>query len=270
MLALFAVYVGTARLGLTFDALAGVATTVWPPTGVAIAAICLGGRGRWPAIFLGGLRGQRGHGHPALDQRAHRDRQHRRGAAGARDPGAPALAARHGARARRVRAVGGRAGGDHGERQPGHASRSGWRASRINDGYGLFWMVWWVGDVLGALLIAPLIFVWARPWRPGSEPVRWLEGVVLAVLLTLVGLAVFHDLFPTQGRAAGARQLLDLAAADLGRGAVPPARRHAGVAAGVADRDLREPPPGTACSRAAPFTRRRRTSACFACSASWR
>ena len=52
MLALFALYVGTARLGLTFDALAGVATTVWPPTGVAIAAICLGGRGRWPAVFL--------------------------------------------------------------------------------------------------------------------------------------------------------------------------------------------------------------------------
>ena len=52
MLALFVVYVATARLGLTFDALAGVATTVWPPTGVAIAAICLGGRGRWPAVFL--------------------------------------------------------------------------------------------------------------------------------------------------------------------------------------------------------------------------
>src|SRR5260221_1168782 len=52
MAVLLAIYVATAKIGLRFDALAGVATTVWPPTGVAIAAICMRGRRVWPAIFL--------------------------------------------------------------------------------------------------------------------------------------------------------------------------------------------------------------------------
>src|SRR4051794_35357298 len=55
MAGLFGVYVLTAKLGLSFDALAGVATTVWPPTGIAIAALTIGGRRYWPAVFLGAL-----------------------------------------------------------------------------------------------------------------------------------------------------------------------------------------------------------------------
>src|SRR5689334_20036409 len=55
MVALFAAYVVTAKVGLSFDALAGVATTVWPPTGIAIAALTIGGRGLWPAVFLAAL-----------------------------------------------------------------------------------------------------------------------------------------------------------------------------------------------------------------------
>src|SRR5262245_42952153 len=48
----FVAYVATARLGLTFDALAGIATTVWPPTGIALAALVLRGTNLWPAIAL--------------------------------------------------------------------------------------------------------------------------------------------------------------------------------------------------------------------------
>ena len=195
MLGLFIVYVATARLGLTFDALAGVATTVWPPTGVAIAAICLGGRGRWPAVFLAAFAVNAATGIPhwtsaliaigntaealvareilvRLRWRRDMERVHDVFALSAAALAATTVSASLG-------------------------TIAVWLAHiPINDGYGLFWMVWWVGDVLGALLIAPLIFVWSRPWRPGREPVRWVEGVLLAVLLVLVGLAVFHDLFP--------------------------------------------------------------------------
>src|SRR3954447_23339673 len=184
MLALFALYVGTARLGLTFDALAGVATTVWPPTGVAIAAICLGGRGRWPAVFLAAFAVNAATGIPhwtsaliatgntaeallareilvRLRWRRDMERVHDVFALSAAALAATTVSASLG-------------------------TIAVWLARiPVNDGYGLFWMVWWVGDVLGALLIAPLIFVWARPWRPGSEPARWLEGLVLAVLLTV-------------------------------------------------------------------------------------
>src|SRR6185295_9113074 len=48
----FGAYVATARLGLSFDALAGIATTVWPPTGIALAALVLRGTHLWPAVAV--------------------------------------------------------------------------------------------------------------------------------------------------------------------------------------------------------------------------
>src|SRR5690242_1332113 len=49
---LFFVYVITAKIGLRFDAIAGFATLVWPPTGIAIACLLLCGLDLWPAVFL--------------------------------------------------------------------------------------------------------------------------------------------------------------------------------------------------------------------------
>ena len=51
LLSLFAAYLVTARLGLSFDALGGIATTVWPPTGIALAALVMGGLELWPAVI---------------------------------------------------------------------------------------------------------------------------------------------------------------------------------------------------------------------------
>src|SRR3954466_16126032 len=48
----FVAYVAAARFGLSFDALAGIATTVWPPTGIALAALVLRGAHLWPAVTL--------------------------------------------------------------------------------------------------------------------------------------------------------------------------------------------------------------------------
>ncbi len=53
LLLLFLVYFTTARLGLKINAVSGFATLVWPPTGIALAAIFLSGRKYWPAIFAG-------------------------------------------------------------------------------------------------------------------------------------------------------------------------------------------------------------------------
>ncbi len=65
---------------------------------------------------------------------------------------------------------------------------------RTADGYAAFWAVWWVGDSLGDLLIAPVLFAWASTSRLSRRPFRWLEGTVLAVLLALVSATVFrHD-----------------------------------------------------------------------------
>ena len=50
---LFVAYFVTARLGLLMDAVAGFATLVWPPTGIALAALVLFGARLWPGVLVG-------------------------------------------------------------------------------------------------------------------------------------------------------------------------------------------------------------------------
>src|SRR5438445_1686949 len=52
---LFIAYFATARLGLLMDAVAGFATLVWPPTGIALSALLLFGTRLWPGILAGRL-----------------------------------------------------------------------------------------------------------------------------------------------------------------------------------------------------------------------
>jgi integral membrane sensor domain MASE1 len=49
------------------------------------------------------------------------------------------------------------------------------------------WSVWWTGDAMGVLVVAPLLLV-ARHWRwPRSmRPYRWIEGTALLVGTTVV------------------------------------------------------------------------------------
>src|SRR5688572_9207528 len=46
-------YTAAGKLGLALAFVNASATAVWPPTGIAIAAILLGGLRAWPGIFLG-------------------------------------------------------------------------------------------------------------------------------------------------------------------------------------------------------------------------
>lgn len=50
---LFVAYVATAKLGLALDPVNGFATLVWPPTGIALAVLVRKGVGLWPAVTLG-------------------------------------------------------------------------------------------------------------------------------------------------------------------------------------------------------------------------
>lgn len=52
---LFAVYVATAKFGLTFNTVSGFASLVWLSTGIAFAALVLYGTWLWPAVALGAL-----------------------------------------------------------------------------------------------------------------------------------------------------------------------------------------------------------------------
>src|SRR5262245_51304954 len=50
---LVVLYVATAKVGLSLHAVGGFATAVWPPTGLALVALVLGGYRVWPGIALG-------------------------------------------------------------------------------------------------------------------------------------------------------------------------------------------------------------------------
>jgi signal transduction histidine kinase/integral membrane sensor domain MASE1/CheY-like chemotaxis protein len=56
------------------------------------------------------------------------------------------------------------------------------------------WLTWWSGDAVGALMATPLILSWIeRPverWRA----MRWLEFVMLIVLMTLLSFTIYTDL----------------------------------------------------------------------------
>src|SRR5207248_272782 len=52
-LAIAALYVIAAKFGFTMAFTAEQVTLVWPPTGLALAAILLLGNGVWPGIFVG-------------------------------------------------------------------------------------------------------------------------------------------------------------------------------------------------------------------------
>ena len=190
----FAAYVATARIGLSFDALAGIATTVWPPTGIALAALVLRGTHLWPAVALAALAVNLTTGIPiwgaaiiatgntlealvgaVLLQRFSFDRRLAR----VRDilllVGVAAffstlISATFGVAAAALASL------------------------KRAESYPVFWAVWWVGDAMGDLLIAPLICVWALPWRLSRRPFRWLEAGLLGVAITLVSMMVFRRL----------------------------------------------------------------------------
>ena len=52
-LALALVYFASAKLGLELAFSNESVTAIWPPTGIALAALVLGGRGLWPGVLLG-------------------------------------------------------------------------------------------------------------------------------------------------------------------------------------------------------------------------
>ena len=185
------VYFVVGKLALKLAFLHASASPVWPPTGIALAALLLLGYRVWPAIFIGAL------------------------AVNAMTLGSIATSLGI-ATGNTVEALCGAwlvnyfAGGLHVFDRPqnvfkfaGAAILStvvsptfgltslalGGFADWIN--YGTIWMTWWLGDFAGALVVAPLILLWST-----APPRRWtrrdaVEVGVLLFLLFAVTEAVF-------------------------------------------------------------------------------
>jgi integral membrane sensor domain MASE1 len=61
-----AIYVASGKLGLDLAFATSSVTAIWPPTGIALTALLLGGYRMWPAVALGALATNLGTGIPAI------------------------------------------------------------------------------------------------------------------------------------------------------------------------------------------------------------
>ena len=201
--ALAGTYVAAAKLGIELSVAQGVITPVWAPTGIALAGLLLFGRNRWPAVAAGALIANATSGASLLDAAGISVGNTLEAVVGAtlllradirpaldrvRDVFAlvvlgalvsPVLAASNGV---------------------GVLSLSG----EVHDA-GTSWLLWWIGDGMGALIVTPLLLIATTcPWRDFPRPAQRLEAAVIGAAIAGVSATVFfgggwrypHVIFP--------------------------------------------------------------------------
>ena len=192
--ALTVAYFAAGRLGLSLAVVNASTSAVWPPTGIAVAALLLAGMGVWPAIAAGAFLVNLTTSGVVLSSVAI--------AAGNTLEGVAAAALV-------TRFARGRAAFDH----PADLFRfvlaaivatalaaSVGTASLVAAGLapspeaGSIWLTWWLGDALGTMLVAPLVMLWAREPRIAWPPRQALEAGGLLASVLIVSIGVFSGL----------------------------------------------------------------------------
>ncbi len=199
--ALVAVYFITARLGLHMDAVSCFATTVWPPTGISLVALSVLGYRFWPGIALGAVLVNASAGAPLLTACGMATGNTIEAVLGtyllqrfAGSRGSPD----------RIRGVVGFVFLVAGLSTTVSATigvTSGWLGGVIPAAaVRKAWLTWWLGDAMGDLILAPLLFVWVERPRIALSPWRCAEAGALLASLVMVSLLVFGTVF-TSGQA---------------------------------------------------------------------
>jgi integral membrane sensor domain MASE1 len=185
------IYVSTAKLGLSLDAVSGFATAVWPPTGLALAALILGGFHLWPGVALGAFLVNLSAGAPLLVAGGMAVGNTLEALVGTwllhRVVGfQPALD-----RLRDVFGLVVLAGLLSTLLSATLGVTSGWLGGVIpSAAFGEAWWTWWLGDLMGDLVVAPLLLMWNGRMRLSSPRIAEagaLLGAIVAVSLLLFG-----------------------------------------------------------------------------------
>jgi integral membrane sensor domain MASE1 len=191
ILILAAAYYGAAKLGLTLAFANRSITAVWPPTGIALAALLLWGYRYWPGVAIGALFANGWTGIPIESVlgitlgntlEALVGAYLLRGVLGfrtslrrLRDVMALLLAALVSTLVAATIGV--------------WSLRLGGALS--TDDLGSAWRVWWLGDATGDLLAAPFVLLFVGHLRDVRWARQWPEAVVLALALVGLSLVVF-------------------------------------------------------------------------------
>ncbi|MGE5179457.1 MAG: MASE1 domain-containing protein [Bacteroidota bacterium] len=184
-------YYASGRVGLGLAFLNQSATAVWPPAGIALAAFLLYGYEMWPAVLVAaflvnaatsgfGLASAAiavGNTLEALAG-AWLVRRFAGGVAAFDRPRGILVYAASAALATTVSPL------------VGVTALAAARAMPWHD-YGPIWLTWWLGDVSGALVVAPFLVLWSRRRRISWSARRVGEAGALFACLVLVGSLVF-------------------------------------------------------------------------------
>jgi signal transduction histidine kinase len=197
-LALAVIYVATAKLGLKMDAVSGFATLVWPPTGIALAALVAFGSRLWPGVALGALVANvwTGASIPvALGIACGNTLEALLGSWAVRRFGGAGHRSLDGLRAVAVLLVLAAALSTMVSASIGVASLFAGGVVRSWPHVAETWRAWWLGDVMGDLVVAPLLLLLLRPQPPsvGYRPWRAAEMTALALILVGMTLLVFGE-----------------------------------------------------------------------------
>jgi PAS domain S-box-containing protein len=197
MVGLCICYVATAKFGLSFDAVHSVATAVWPPTGIALVALVLGGCHLWPGITCGAFLVNLWAGAPvpvacgialgntleALVGTLLLQRVVGFSPALGRLRDVLGLVVLAAVLSTLVSATVG--------------VISGWLGGLIPAAtFGKAWRTWWLGDAMGDLVVAPLLFVWSG-CGCFFRPRLWIaEAVAVCMVAGALSLLVFGGMAP--------------------------------------------------------------------------
>lgn len=198
---LAACYLVAGRLSLRLAFVSPTATPVWPPSGIAIAALALFGLELWPAITLAAFAVAFGAA-PSVTAAAGialgNTCEAVIGAYAVRRWGGPAAVFRDGRAlfAFIVLAAGGATAVSAGAGTLATVAGGGapWSAA------GAIWFTWWLGDAAGALLVAPLAFAWAPAHADELPASRIPELALVTAVNVIVAALVFGPIPVTLGR----------------------------------------------------------------------
>jgi anti-anti-sigma factor len=59
--------------------------------------------------------------------------------------------------------------------------------------FGSIWFTWWLGDVVGAIVVAPFLLLWSSRPRARWTRARWVEATLVFAVLIVVGRLVFNN-----------------------------------------------------------------------------
>ena len=189
---LAAVYYGAAKLGLSFAFETSSVTAIWPPTGLALAALVLWGYRFWPGVAIGAFLANSWTGIPLAATIGLTCGNTLEALAGAflllrvahfrptlaRVSDVLALVVLAGVVSTTISAT------------IGVGSLVATDEVAAGD-FASVWRVWWLGDMGGDLLVAPVLLVAATWWPYTRAPGRALEAIALAVATIGVSALVF-------------------------------------------------------------------------------